>query len=170
MLKLYTIGYEGTDLARVIEVLDEHGVKLVADIRERPQSRKPGFSKNVFQKALALKQIDYRHFRDLGDPKDGRTAARSGNYPLFRNIYARQLATAKAMEQLQALTSTARAQATCLLCFEKEPVECHRMIVADCLAEEGFVTVNLFTDRNPVEYGDFRKQSSRDTRQGAAAT
>jgi uncharacterized protein (DUF488 family) len=170
MLNLYTIGYEGADLNDVMEILAGAGVSLVADIRERPQSRKPGFSKLSLQNALAQSRIAYQHFGDLGDPKDGRMAARAGDYALFREIYLRQMVTPAARLQLALLRQVAQTQATCLLCFEKEPVGCHRTIVADYLAKDGFRTVNLFADRNLVEHGVFKNQQGSHTRQSPAAT
>jgi len=169
MLKLYTIGYEGAEINAVIEVLTNAGVSVVADIRARPQSRKPGFSKSALQEALAENDIAYQHFVHLGDPKDGRMAARAGDYALFQKIYRRQMVTPEAVLQLDLLSKLAQTKTTCLLCFEKEPVECHRTIVADYLSRDGFNTVNLFTGGNPIEHGVFKKQSGRHTRQSPAA-
>ena len=40
---LYTVGYERRDGDGLISVLLDQGVKAIADIRERPTSRKPDF-------------------------------------------------------------------------------------------------------------------------------
>ena len=42
---LFTIGYEGTDIGRVVARLHEAGVKVIADVRALPLSRKKVFQK-----------------------------------------------------------------------------------------------------------------------------
>ena len=43
---LFTIGYEKARLVDVIAALKGAGVETLIDVRDRPQSRRPGFSKN----------------------------------------------------------------------------------------------------------------------------
>jgi uncharacterized protein (DUF488 family) len=54
---IYTIGYEGTALSDFIWTLRDRGVSLLLDIRERPQSRQPGFSKQARSKTLAKQEL-----------------------------------------------------------------------------------------------------------------
>ena len=43
---LFTAGYEGLSLSQFLKQLNAASVEVLFDIRYRPQSRKPGFSKN----------------------------------------------------------------------------------------------------------------------------
>ena len=43
-MELYTVGYEGRTLPQFVRLLREHGITRLVDVRERPASRKPGFS------------------------------------------------------------------------------------------------------------------------------
>ncbi|MBM3616495.1 MAG: DUF488 domain-containing protein, partial [Alphaproteobacteria bacterium] len=88
MPNLLTIGYEGTDIATFLTALRASGVEVLADVRELPLSRKPGFSKSALSVALEGVGIRYRHFRELGDPKAGRLATRAGDYTRFRKIFS----------------------------------------------------------------------------------
>ena len=83
-LQFYTIGYEGADLFDFLATLKHAEVSLLVDIRELPASRRKGFSKNALQENLESVGIQYIHLRDLGDPKEGRLAARTGNFKDFR--------------------------------------------------------------------------------------
>jgi uncharacterized protein (DUF488 family) len=139
---IFTIGYEGSDIRAFVETLLDAGVRTVADVRALPLSRKAGFSKSAFKQALEAEGLRYVHFRDLGDPKPGRDAARAGNYESFRTIYGRHLRTPSAQTALRALARIAQIDATCMVCFERDPITCHRTIVADALG--GFTAVNLF--------------------------
>jgi uncharacterized protein (DUF488 family) len=159
MEPLYTIGYEGTDIDRFIGTLTAAGVKVLADLRALPLSRKKGFSKSALQKRLQREGIEYVHFRDLGDPKNGRVAARQGRYSTFRRIYSRHLRTPEARAALTELSKIAEYAPTCLMCFERDPVVCHRLMVSDIVGESGAVyhlhaepyvsNVALIARRNP---------------------
>lgn len=85
---VYTIGYEGTDIERFVETLTTVGVEVVADVRAVPLSRKKGFSKNSLREHLESAGIKYLAMQELGDPKEGREAAKAGNFDSFRTIYS----------------------------------------------------------------------------------
>jgi uncharacterized protein (DUF488 family) len=82
MTILFTVGYEATDIERFVKTLVSVGVKRLADVRAVAISRKKGFSKRKLAERLAEAGIEYVHYVDLGDPKPGREAAKSGNYLL----------------------------------------------------------------------------------------
>jgi uncharacterized protein (DUF488 family) len=140
---LYTIGYEGADVDRFLATLEDAGIATVADVRAVALSRKKGFSKNQLRDNLAEREIGYRHFIDLGTPKAGREAARAGDVGRMHTIFCEQLATPGAQAQLEQLAALAGGEPVCLLCFERDPAQCHRRIIAERLAERGFAAVDL---------------------------
>lgn len=146
MTELYTIGYEGSDIDRLVATLRNLGIQVLADVRELPLSRKKGLSKNGLKERLAEEGIDYIHFRSLGDPKAGRTAARSGNYKEFEKIYLEHLSKPEAQEALFDLLKVARDRKTCMLCFERCASVCHRSYIADEAVLAGFEVMNLVSD------------------------
>jgi uncharacterized protein (DUF488 family) len=143
--RLYTIGYEGTNLLSFITSLLTQEVRVLADVRAVPLSRKRGFSKRSLGAALEAVGIDYVHLRELGNPPPGRLAAKEGNYDRFERIYRHHLRSDTAQEKLRYLVELARANRTCLVCFEREPIECHRSIIASSLGDR-FQIVNLFAE------------------------
>jgi uncharacterized protein (DUF488 family) len=76
----YTIGYEGTDIDRFVETLKVNGVELLADVRALPLSRKEGFSRSKLRQRVESECIAYLHLEALGDPKEGRDAARKRRF------------------------------------------------------------------------------------------
>lgn len=169
MNTVYTIGYEQTDIDRFIATLKAVRVRVLADVRALPLSRKKGFSKKSLKARLESEGISYLHFVDLGNTKSGREAARAGHYGEFRKIYSRHLATARAQNALVTLMDVARDDATCLLCFERDPTVCHRSIVGEWLKTAGVDVFDLYGDM-PSRYADHaEKLASRNTRQGVAA-
>ena len=169
MTLVYTIGYEGTDIDRFIQTLKAAGVKVLADVRAVALSRKKGFSKTALRARLQQEGIAYLHFNALGDPKPGREAARAGRFSEFRTIYAAHLAGQPAQAALAALSRAVENTSACLLCFERDPKECHRSIIAGKLKAAGMDVFHLFGD-SPARNVDFATKLPRHhSRQGASA-
>lgn len=125
-MKIFTIGYEGTTQAELVAALQAAGVERLIDVRAVPLSRKPGFSKNVLAAALREAGIDYVHLKALGTPPAGREAARKGRWDAFSRIYAEQLDTPEAGFEAAQMIALAEEKPSVLLCFERDPAQCHR--------------------------------------------
>jgi len=141
---LFTIGYEGTNIHHFIARLHAAGIKVVADVRALPLSRKKGFSKLALKGRLAKEGIAYVHFKQLGTPKLGRDAARAGRYEEFSALYHSHLKSVEAQAELESLGFIANEAPTCLLCFERDPALCHRSIIAARLRTRGMEVVDLY--------------------------
>ncbi len=135
MGQLHTIGYEGAQLAEFIATLKAAKVEVLIDIRDFPGSRKRGFSKNALAQALEEVGVQYVHLRELGDPKPGRDAARSGNYQKFEKIFRAHLAREESQAALSDAVEIAKKSRASLLCYERDHSGCHRSIVAEAMAK-----------------------------------
>jgi len=142
-VRIFTIGYEGVTQAEFLAALQAAGVKRVIDIRAVPNSRRPGFSKTPLRNALAEAGIDYVHLRALGTPADGRAAARAGKQTELKRIYAGQLELPEAMAESAQMLSLATEEPSALLCYERDPAECHRSLLIAAVAADADI-VNLF--------------------------
>jgi len=130
---LTTIGYERASLADFIATLAHAKIEILVDIRDRAQSRIRGFSKSALSEALKEAGINYLHFRQLGDPKEGRDAARQGRYDLFREIFREVMSTTSAKSALSEVQELATRKNICLMCYERDYNLCHRKIVSEYL-------------------------------------
>ena len=153
MTALCTIGYEHTTPTAFFDALKAAKVGLVVDVRAVAASRRPGFSKRQLAAGLDGHGIGYVHLQKLGTPKDGRLAAHAGHPDKMLRIYERHLATAEAARELDELTALAKAsmarsgRAVCLLCYERDPGQCHRQRLARELnARLGIKVKDLFCD------------------------
>ena len=164
----YSIGYEGTDIDKFVASLKAVGIDVLADVRAIALSRKRGFSKTALRTRLETEGIAYIHFVELGDPKAGREAARAGKFDEFRRIYSNHLDSAKAIGALRVVEEAAHNNSVCLLCFERDPRNCHRTIVADRLKTRGIEVLDIYGD-DPGRYVRFAsKLARRDTRKSDA--
>lgn len=167
MATVFTIGYEGSDIAAFIARIRAAKMAVLADVRALPLSRKKGFSKNSLRDLLQQQGIRYVHFGELGDPKEGRDAARAGRHADFRRVYTKHISGNDQQAGLIRLAELAREVPTCLMCFERDPLSCHRSIIADRLRRRGLIVSNLFVD---VTANDGVAVLARDhSRQGAPA-
>jgi uncharacterized protein (DUF488 family) len=132
-MRIFTIGYEGTTQAELIACLQQAGVELLADVRAVPQSRRPGFSKNILAASLREAGIDYVGLKALGTPAEGRDAARKHDMPKLRRIYGGQLEMPEALAQAAQLLDLAEERPTALLCFERDPACCHRTLLVESI-------------------------------------
>jgi uncharacterized protein (DUF488 family) len=132
-MRIFTIGYEGATQAELIACLQQAGVELLADVRAVPQSRRPGFSKNILAASLQEAGIDYAGLKALGTPAEGREAARKHDMPRLRRIYGHQLELPEALAQAAQLIDMAGGRPTALLCFERDPACCHRSLLVESI-------------------------------------
>jgi uncharacterized protein (DUF488 family) len=132
-MKLATIGYEHQTQAAVIDRLKAAKVEIVIDVRAVASSRRAGFSKTILAASLDEAGIDYVHLQKLGTPKAGREAVRHGRVAEMHAIYEAHLAEPAAQLELAQAGEIASARKAALLCYEADPANCHRTIVAQRL-------------------------------------
>ena len=141
---LYSIGYEKALLPEVIAALTAAGVAILIDVRDRPISRRPGFSKRQLAAAIEAAGMGYLHLQALGTPPEGRLAGRRREWGRFWAIVDEKLARPEAELDLRQAAETAAAAPSCLLCYEADWRSCHRRRIAEILqARHGFAVHHL---------------------------
>jgi uncharacterized protein (DUF488 family) len=106
-------------------------VDFLVDTRAVAASRRPGFSKRQLAASLDDAGIAYLHLQKLGTPAEGRQAARSGDFDALWRIYDKHIKTPAAREALDELVALIKSgQRVALLCYERDPNECHRSRIA----------------------------------------
>lgn len=142
-MRIFTIGYEGATQDELVARLQTAGVRMLADVRAVPLSRRPGFSKNILAAGLREAGIDYAGFKPLGTPAEGREAARRHDLPRLRRIYGQQLEQPEALVAAARLVELAADRPTALLCFERDPACCHRTLLIEAIMPDAEV-IDLF--------------------------
>jgi uncharacterized protein (DUF488 family) len=132
IMTLATLGYEGLNIETFFNILKDHSIETIVDIRELPISRKPGFSKNALIKHAESFGLQYVHLRDFGAPRAIRHQYRADDdWDKFTDEYLTHLKLQKA--SLVSLLDLVQHQNCCLLCFETNHLRCHRRYVANAL-------------------------------------
>ncbi|MGL4594395.1 MAG: DUF488 family protein [Thermoguttaceae bacterium] len=141
---VFTIGYEGVGLLLFLSKLKENHIEQVIDVRCNPISRKPGFAKSRLRAELENIGIEYLHIPQLGIPSSMRRDLRTNedHQRLFDEY--EQAILPSAMEQQQMLASAVREKVSVLLCFEADPILCHRTRLVKVLAaDNNFITKHI---------------------------
>ena len=143
---LYTIGHEKALLKDVLATLGGAGVVTLIDVRDRPISSRPGFSKRQLAAAIEDAGMRYVHLKALGTPPEGRLANRRREWDLFWGIVEEKLARPEAELDLRQAADIAEASPSCLLCYETDWRMCHRRRIAEILAERNRFDVRHLSD------------------------
>jgi uncharacterized protein (DUF488 family) len=165
MTGLFTIGYEGAELSAFMEQLQTAGINVLVDVRELPLSRRRGFSKTQLAGLLEQNGIRYLHKRELGAPRELRQELRdTGDYRVYFAKFNTYLKTQR--DSLERLIEEC-VGGVALMCFERDPKECHRSAVARELAKlTALSPVHLDVEERP---GHLREAKSVHPRQGLPA-
>lgn len=168
---LYTIGYEGALLADFVATLKLTGVSHLIDVRELPISRRKGFAKTALSDALMAAGIEYVHLKGLGDPKEGREAAKAGDMATFKRVFSNHMKSKPALHDLERAQQIVQNGGACLMCYERNPVDCHRSIVAKKISDLDEVVVAHLGVRHGSAKNDGKigKGARLNSGQGAAA-
>jgi uncharacterized protein (DUF488 family) len=128
---LFTIGYEQAKPDSVLGELRRARIDLLIDTRAVAASRRPGFSKRQLAASLDENGIGYIHLQKLGTPSEGRAAAKAGDYDTLWRIYDKHIKTPEAKAALDELITLIKSgKRVALLCYERNPAECHRSRIA----------------------------------------
>jgi uncharacterized protein (DUF488 family) len=142
---LFTVGHSNYPLERFLALLKQAQVETIIDVRSKPFSRRfPWFSQGKLAERLRAADIAYAW---RGEALGGRPAdpalmrdgvadhAAMAQSPAFRTAVAELIADAHQNPHL------------CLMCAEREPLDCHRcLLIARALAERGLGVGHILAD------------------------
>jgi uncharacterized protein (DUF488 family) len=157
-LTLYTIGHGNRSAHELVALLQEAGVRTLADVRAVPRSRRnPQFDSETLRETLEPTDITYHWAgRQLG----GRRPARNGSPHLALadeglRAYADYMDGREFERAAAQLMNLVRRAPTAILCAERDPMNCHRSLIADYLVLAGVRVIHL------IDTGDSREHQLR---------
>ena len=143
---IYTIGHSTRTLDELIEVLRAHGIKVLADVRKFPGSRRlPWFNAPNLAATLPQAGIDYRPFTGLGGRRKALQDSPNAGWrnDSFRG-YADYMQTPQFAAALIELMEIAARSPTAIMCAEAVPWRCHRSLIADALLVRGWRVLDIY--------------------------
>ena len=150
---VWTIGHSNHPIDHFLDLLAEHGIEVVADVRSWPYSRyTPHFGRDALEENVTNAELRYLFIgRELGGrPADASFYDEGGHVrydtlaetPRFRAGIARLL------------VGIARWRVA-LVCAEEDPSDCHRrLLVGRVLVERGIRLLHIRSDGTVVDDAD----------------
>jgi uncharacterized protein (DUF488 family) len=152
-MRTWTIGHSTRNIDQFISLLEEHGIKLLADVRSLPGSKRyPQFNKEALADSLGKVGIRYEHFPELGGRRKPR---KDSPNTAWRNESFRGYADYMETEQFhngvkRLLDRAADAGPTVIMCAEAVWWRCHRSLISDYLKARGIEVMHIL-DANKIE-------------------
>ena len=152
--EIYTIGHSTRPLDEFIGMLHSYNIRMLADIRNFPGSRRyPHFNRDNLEAALNAHHIGYVHLKDLGGrrkpDKDSKNTA--WRVDAFRG-YADYMEKAPFKLAIQQLEDLASAQPLAYMCSEAVWWRCHRALVSDYLKVHGWKVMHIMGEGKATEH------------------
>ena len=142
---IYTVGYAGHDRESLLTLFKARGITAVADIRTfKRSSYWTAFDSESFGPYLRENGIAYVF---LGDVMGGKPQIPE-LYPDGQLDYGLMAKRDDFKSGIERLVSGAEKYRICLMCAEKDPLDCHRtLLIAPVLKEAGFDLCHLVDGR-----------------------
>ena len=123
---IYTIGHSNHTTDKFINLLEMHGINAIVDVRSSPYSKfNSQFNREIIKSQLKKYGIQYIYIgKELGPRSDDPHCYRNGK-AMYRLIAATDLFK----KGLSRLKNGMENHKIALMCAEKNPITCHRMIL-----------------------------------------
>ena len=142
---IYTIGHSNHPAERFIQLLRQHDIGAVADVRSQPFSRfNPQFNREKLGSALREAGIHYVFLgQELGArTKDPHLLGEDG-----RVSYAKLAGSESFRRGLDRLMTGMQQHRIALMCAERDPLQCHRtLLISPELERAGVAVTHILGD------------------------
>ncbi len=142
---LYTIGHSNHAFEKFLELLKQHAIEVLADVRSQPYSKyTPYFDSDVLKKHVPDAGLKYVFMgKELGGRPEGTEFYDSDG----RVLYSRMAKADAFVEGIDRLEHGARTYRVALLCSEEDPTCCHRrLLISRVMRERGCQIVHIRGD------------------------
>jgi uncharacterized protein (DUF488 family) len=146
MSKIYTIGYGNRSINLFINLLNEHNITTLIDVRCKPYSRfNKAFSKNPL--AYTLESLGIRYLY-MGDTLGGKPQNKSLfindkiNYEAINLLDSYQTSISE-------IIAVSENENICLMCCELNPEQCHRKtLIGETLLNKNIQVMHINKNGN----------------------
>ncbi len=116
-ISIWTIGHSNRSIETFLELLREHNIQVLVDVRSFPTSKIEHFKREEMECWLTEKGIEYVWLgKELG-------GYRRGGYKVH-------MRTKLFKEGIQRMLEIATQKRTCIMCMEPNPKYCHRRFIS----------------------------------------
>ena len=152
--RIWTVGHSTRTLDEFIDLLAENEIKVLADVRSYPGSRKfPHFNREELSFSVETIGIRYIHLKGLGGRRKPRPNSEN---TIWRNAsfraYADYMETDEFRDGIRELLDVAKNSRTAIMCSEAVWWRCHRSMISDYLKAAGIVVQHIMGPGQTAEH------------------
>lgn len=150
-MPIYTIGHSNHHADEFCQLLEQHGIDCVCDVRSMPYSRfAEQFNREAIKDTLNKRGIRYLFLgKELGARRTEKELV-TGDLVDFEKVAASE-EFLSGIERIK--SGVEKGYRIALMCAEKEPIECHRTIlVSRVLFEIGFEVFHIVAEGQILEH------------------
>ncbi|MFW6136326.1 MAG: DUF488 family protein [Chloroflexota bacterium] len=148
-MSIHTIGHSDHTTATFIDLLRQHGITLVVDVRSHPYSQwAPQFNRDTLEDDLKAAGIGYRFMGDVlgGRPSD------PALYRAGRPDYGQMERADGYQRGIEHLLNIARTERVAVMCGEGDYRECHRhLLISQTLLKRRIDVLHITPDGQTVD-------------------
>ena len=127
---IWTIGHSNRSQRIFLEMLKEHEIEVLVDVRRFPTSKVEHFKREAMEQWLPEQGIEYIW---LGEELGG---YRHGGYKAY-------MRTKLFKEGIKKLSEIANQKRICIMCLEPNPKHCHRRFLSTHLERKGVKAIHI---------------------------
>ena len=121
---VWTIGHSNRSIETFLELLKDHNIQVLVDVRSFPTSKIEHFKREEMERWLPKHGIEYVWLgKELGGYR--------------RGGYRAHMKTKLYKEGIKKLLEIATQKKTCIMCMEPNPKYCHRRYISAYLERKG---------------------------------
>lgn len=124
MTRVYTIGTSTRSLKEFLDLLENHGIERIVDVRRFPTSKLEHFKKENLEKL----DIRYTHIPVLGG---------------YRGNYREYMETDEFRRGFEELLKRIEQETCAVFCAELLYFRCHRRFISDALTKRGIEVIHI---------------------------
>lgn len=158
MLEIFTIGYSGYNIDAFIATLIEYKISFLIDVRSQPFSKYfTDYNEKELRLILNKNHIIYRNFKE----EFGARQLDKIYYNSEGVLDYKMFTSSKLFEDgyKKVLTGIEMGYSVCLMCAEKDPINCHRsMMIGRELYNRGFEVKHVMPPKKLLTQKDLEER------------
>ena len=157
---VFTIGHSSHSVEVFADLLAQHGIQVVVDVRSAPYSRyAPQFDRDILPGPLNQIGVKYLF---LGQELGGRPSNNDYYDSDGHVLYSRMISDSRFVTGIERLERGMAGFRVALMCGEEDPAHCHRrLLVARVLIERGHEVLHIRGDGRVTADDEVAKESGK---------
>ncbi|HDS29540.1 MAG TPA: DUF488 domain-containing protein [Firmicutes bacterium] len=161
----YTIGHSNIEIEQFLELLKQHEIQILVDVRSSPYSKfAVQYNRDNIEHLVERANVEYQFFGSVlgGKPSNPDFYDKDG-----RVLYGKIAETEEFQDGISHLVQLIRNYTVAIMCSEENPAGCHRrLLITRVLMEHGIDVIHIRSDGTTISERDLRESEELEKDKG----